>query len=92
MGVLGALQNGKDGIGQEKVLRKLSAVRLKAKGVSAMKNTTLNVEGNISGAIWSINVVVEQGSAVNQFSPPTTVMNPPPPIAGFTYNIADLGQ
>ena len=87
MGVLGALQTGKDGTPEQKVLSGLSTVRLKAKDVSATKNTTLQITGERSAATWTINVIVNKGASVSNYSPPPVQTTSPPPVAGFTYNV-----
>ncbi len=86
MGVLGAAQGGQDGVGEKKTLRNLSVVRLKAKSVTAIKNTTLQVTGEQSGATWTIDVKVNPGTN-NQYTPPPVDMDPPGPTAGFNYDV-----
>jgi len=91
MGVLNATQTGQDGIGQTKTITGLSKVRLKAKEVSAIKNTTLKITGNTTAATWTIEVVVEPGGTVSSHYPPATNIEPPLPVASFTHVVDAFG-
>jgi len=91
MSILNATQTGQDGVGQTKTITGLSKVRLKAKEVSAIKNTTLKITGNTTAATWTIGVVVEPGGTVSQHYPPATNIDPPLPVASFTYGVGGVG-
>tara|TARA_R110002020_G_scaffold362464_1_gene574765 strand:- start:6 stop:281 length:276 start_codon:yes stop_codon:yes gene_type:complete len=89
--ILNATQTGQDGIGQTKTITGLSKVRLKAKKVSAIKNTTLKITGNTTATSWTIGVVVEPGGTVSQHYPPATNIDPPLPVASFTHVVDVFG-
>ena len=89
--ILNATQTGQDGIGQTKTITGLSKVRLKAKKVSAIKNTTLKITGNTTATSWTIGVVVEPGGTVSQHYPPATNIDPPLPVASFTHVVVAFG-
>ena len=89
--ILNATQTGQDGVGQTKTITGLSKVRLKAKKVSAIKNTTLKITGNTTATSWTIGVVVEPGGTVSQHYPPATNIDPPLPVASFTHVVDASG-
>ena len=89
--ILNATQTGQDGVGQTKTITGLSKVRLKAKKVSAIKNTTLKITGNTTATSWTIGVVVEPGGTVSQHYPPATNIDPPLPVASFTHVVDAFG-
>jgi hypothetical protein len=89
--ILQHTQTGQDGIGQKKVLSGLYSVRLKAKKVLSVKNTTLKIEGESSGASWTIGVVVNSGDTVLEYYPPPVNPNPPSgPVAAFSWVLDEL--
>jgi len=86
MSVLGAGQTGEDGVGKEKTTYG-SAVSLKAKKVTTIRNSTLKITGMSTGTSWTVNVVVNPGDAVLEYYPPE--VDPDPirgPIASFIYS------
>jgi len=90
--MLSVIQTGQDGVGQKKVLTKLSSVRLKSRPVTAIRNTTLKIEGTMSGATHTIGVTVKPGDAVLDFYPPAVDLDPPiGPVASFVVEIDDMG-
>ena len=89
---VGAYQGGKDGVGNKNTIQQLSEVRLKAKAVTSIKNTTLQITGNQSGATWTIGIQVSPGTANNKFYPPSKEENPLKPTAGFDYNLGGSGN
>ena len=89
--MLPAQQTGQDGVGQKYVLTKLPSVRLKSKPVTAIRSTTLKIEGTMSGATYTMAVTVKPGDAVLEFYPPPVDPDPPSgPVASFTHQIIDL--
>ena len=68
--MLPAQQTGQDGLGQKYVLTKLPSIRLKSKPVTAIRSTTLKIEGTMSGATYTMAVTVKPGDAVLEFYPP----------------------
>ena len=90
--MLQALQTGQDGVGQKYVLTKLPSVRLKSKPVTAIRGTTLKIEGAMSGATYTIAVTVKPGDAVLEFYPPPVDPDPPSgPVSSFTHQIDTFG-
>ena len=80
-------QTGEDGLGQKIVLNKLPSVRLKSKPVTAIRSTTLKIEGAMSGATYTIAVTVKPGDAVLEFYPPPV---DPDPITGPVSSFAHV--
>ena len=91
MGVLGSKQVGKDGVGKAKILNGITAVRLKAKSVTAAKNTTLKITGNLSGATYTMDIVTQPGESSPGFDPPP-VENNPAPISSFVHELRSVGN
>ena len=89
--ILNATQTGQDGTGQTKTITGLSKVRLKAKEVSAIKNTTLKVTGNTTASTWTIGVVIQPGGSVSEHYPPAVNIDPPLPVANFSYIVDSDG-
>ncbi len=89
--ILNATQTGQDGTGQTVTLNGLSKVRLKAKAVTVIRNTTLKVTGNTTATTWTIGVVIEPGGAASEHYPPAVNIDPPGPIANFSYAIDSEG-
>ena len=79
-------------VGNKNTIQQLSEVRLKAKAVTSIKNTTLQITGNQSGATWTIGIQVSPGTANNKFYPPSKEENPLKPTAGFDYNLGGSGN
>tara|TARA_B100000809_G_scaffold185561_1_gene183655 strand:- start:100 stop:378 length:279 start_codon:yes stop_codon:yes gene_type:complete len=91
MSVLGAQQTGEDGLGQEKTTYG-SAVSLKAKKVTTIRNSTLKITGMSTGTSWTIDVVVNSGDQVLQHYPPQIDPEPPSgPVASFTHTVQEGG-
>ena len=57
----------------------------------SLKNTTLKIEGESSGASWTIGVVVNSGDTVLEYYPPPVNPNPPSgPVAAFSWVLDEL--
>ena len=79
-------QVGQDGLGQELKVE-AESITLKAKEITAIKNTTLRVTGLQTGTTWSIGVIVRPGNQVI-FDPPPVNPDPPSgPTANFVWNL-----
>jgi|TARA_B100001105_G_scaffold246916_1_gene231086 PKD repeat protein len=89
--ILNATQTGQDGTGQTVTLTGLSKVRLKAKEVTVIRNTTLKVTGNTTATTWTIGVVVQPGGSVSEHYPPAVNIDPPLPVANFSYIVDSDG-
>jgi hypothetical protein len=87
--MLSAKQTGEDGVGKEKTTYG-SAVSLKAKKVTTIRNSTLKITGMSTGTSWTVNVVVKTGDAVLQHYPPEIDPDPPSgPVASFLHGVLD---
>ena len=64
--MLSAKQTGEDGVGKEKTTYG-SAVSLKAKKVTTIRDSTLKITGMSTGTSWTIDVVVKPGDTVLEF-------------------------
>ena len=91
MGIVQHNQTGKDGVGAVKTLTGLTSARLKAKEVTTRRSGTLKVTGDRSAATWTIEVVVEPGGTVSSHYPPATNIEPPLPVASFSYVVDEFG-
>ena len=90
MSIIQHSQTGQDGVGQEQKVEAQS-ITLKAKTVTAVKNTTLRVTGLQTAATWTIDLVVRPGTQVLDFYPPAVVPDPPSgPTANFVWNLDEL--
>ena len=84
--MLSAKQTGEDGVGKEKTTYG-SAVSLKAKKVTTIRNSTLKITGMSTGTSWTVNVVVNPGDSVLEYYPPEVDLDPiGGPIASFIYS------
>ena len=87
MGVLGAGQTGEDGVGKEKTTYG-SAVSLKAKKVTTIRNSTLKITGMSTGTSWTVDVVIKPGDQVLEHYPPGIDPDPPSgPVASFLHSV-----
>ena len=87
MSIIQHSQTGEDGLGQEKTMYG-SAVSLKAKKVTAIRNSTLKITGMSTGTSWTIDVVVKPGDTVLEFFPPEVDPDPPSgPVASFLHSV-----
>ena len=87
MSIIQHSQTGEDGLGQEKTMYG-NAVSLKAKKVTAIRNSTLKITGMSTGTSWTIDVVVKPGDTVLAFFPPEVDPDPPSgPVSSFTHNV-----
>ncbi len=91
MSVLGSKQIGKDGIGKPLVLNGIAGVRLKAKSVTAPKQTTLKITGNSSGATYTIDILNKPGEKSAGYNPPPVGDGTSGPVSSFTHSISNVG-
>jgi len=85
-------QDGKDGKGKPVTLT-AKAIRVKAKEVQTARNSSIKVTGLKSGAVFYIDLIVNNGDKVKGFyQPPITLTNPNVPTAGFDYKIIGGGK
>jgi len=85
--MLSAKQTGEDGVGKEKTTYG-SAVSLKAKKVTTIRDSTLKITGMSTGTTWTVSVVVNPGESVLQHYPPQ--IDPEPlsgPVASFLHSV-----
>jgi len=85
-------QDGKDGKGKPTTLI-AKAIRVKAKEVQTARNSSIKVTGLQSGAVFYIDLIVNNGDKVKGFyQPAVTLTNPNVPTAGFDYRIIGGGK
>lgn len=91
MGVLGSKQLGKDGVGKPLVLNGIVGVRIKAKSVTAPKQTTLKITGNSSGATYTIDILNQPGEKSSGYNPPSVNDGATGPVSSFNHSISGTG-
>ena len=90
MGMVNATQTGQDGTGKE-VKVNANSITMKAKKLTAIRESTLRITGLTTGTTYAVQVVVKPGTTINPHSYPPPIEPDPPnigsPTAGFNYSV-----